>query len=279
MKCLAVAWLGLAVVLGAVSAARSADLPTLKSPAPAAAPPAAAIDWSGFYVRGVAGWSFGEAAQGYSVSSTWVEANAPSIIPFVDGVGSQRLDPRGGDIGPEVGYDWKLQNGVIVGVAGDVSWGDLAGARTTSGTLPVVLLPFSINQQLSEDWRGSLRLKAGVTPLDNLLLYATGGPAVGHFNYTASFWDQLIPPFLPGNETENASFHAFRLGWTAGAGAEWALTRNWAISAEYRYSDYGAVSGTGVLPLQQPPSTAYIGHSTGQIGVNSLRLGLGYHFE
>ena len=263
-----------AAAIGATSRAHAADL----APAPPpAAPPA--FNWAGFYLGGFAGGSLAGSSQGYSVSSAYLTANLPSLIPFVNSAGSQSLSANGVDLGIEAGYNWNVANAFVLGVAGDVSWGNLNGGRATSGILPIVQLPYAINQQLSADWRGSLRLRAGVTPLDNLLVYATGGPAFGHFTYQASYWDQLLPPFAPGNETEASSFQAIRMGWTLGTGAEWALSHNWSLTGEYRHSEYGALGGTGVLQLQQPASTAYLGHSSGAIHVDSLRLGVNYHFD
>jgi outer membrane immunogenic protein len=265
--------------LASMPQARSADLPTYKSPSAVPAKATRVFDWTGFYAGGFAGGSLGAASQGYSVSSTWVTANVPSLIPFIDGAGSQDLGLRGADLGLETGYDRRVAKNVVLGVSGDLSWSNITGGRTTSGTLPIVALPYSITQRLSADWLGSLRLRAGLTPLDDLLIYVTGGPAFGHFSYAASYWDNLVPPFAPGNETENVSLRGFRAGWTLGGGAEWALSRYWSLSGEYRHSEYGALTGTGVLPLQQPSSTAYIGHSSGSIHVDTLRIGVNYHFD
>jgi outer membrane immunogenic protein len=33
-------------------------------------------------------------------------------------------------------------------------------------------------------------------------------------------------------------------GWTVGGGAEWMLASNWLIRGEYRYAEYGRLSGT-----------------------------------
>ena len=273
----------LAVALVASAAGLSpllaSDLPARKAPPAPVVEATTAHDWTGLYLGGYAGGSFANASQGYSVSSTFLSANLPTLIPFVNGAGSQGLGLRGADLGVEAGYDWKVANNFYLGVAGDLEWTNLGGSRTTSGILPLVGLPFIINQKLSADWRGSLRLRAGMTPVDNLLVYVTGGPAAGHFTYAASFWDNLVPPFAPGTETEAVSLKSLSAGWTLGAGAEWALTRNWSLKGEYRHSEYAALTGTGILPLQQPPSTAYIGHSSGAIRENTLHLGVDYHFN
>ena len=283
MKSLTLAACGFAVafcgVVSSIAPARSADLTTYKSTGAVPAETAPGFNWTGFYAGGFAEGSLGFASQGYSVSSTFLTANVPSIIPFVDSAGSQSLRPSGAGVGLEAGYDWRVARSFVVGVSGDLSWNEISGGRTTSGTLPIVQLPYSITQRLSADWLGSLRLRAGVVPFENLLVYATGGPAFGHLSYSASFWDNLLPPFAPGSETENASFHSLRAGWTLGAGAEWALSRSWSLTGEYRHSEYGGLSGAGILPLQQPPSTAYIAHSSGSLQLDTLHLGVNYHFN
>jgi outer membrane immunogenic protein len=264
------------MAVGAVPALAADLLPQKAAPAAAAALP---HDWTGFYVGAIAGGAFGGSSQGYSATSAFLSANLPSLIPFADAAGSQSLGMRGADLGVETGYDWKVASRFLFGVAGDVNWSSLSGSRVTSGTLPLVQFPYAISQSLKSDWQGSLRARVGVTPVDDLLVYGTGGLAFGHFDYTATFWDQLTPPFAPGNEVENATFHAWRAGWTLGGGAELALSRNFSVKSEYRFSEYSAVSGMGVLPLQQPPSTAYIAHSSGLIRTNALRAGIVYRLD
>jgi outer membrane immunogenic protein len=52
-------------------------------------------------------------------------------------------------------------------------------------------------------------------------------------------------PLFTGADSEN------RVGWTVGAGVEWAFWNNWSVKAEYDYLDFGnktvAINGT-VLP-------------------------------
>jgi outer membrane immunogenic protein len=82
------------------------------------------------------------------------------------------------------------------------------------------------------------------------------------------------------NETEHATFNAFRAGWTIGSGAEWAFNPQWSLKGEYRYSQFSAVTGTGSVTLANTNgSTAYVAHSTGDIRENSFRLGVDYHFN
>ena len=61
------------------------------------------------------------------------------------------------------------------------------------------------------------------------------------------------------------------LGWTLGAGVEYALSNNWTARAEYRYTDFGTKTDT--LALTYPGFHAK-NHYTDQ----AVRLGLSYKF-
>jgi outer membrane immunogenic protein len=252
------------------SPAMAADLPSRKAPAPVAYERPAATNWNGFYFGAFAGGSLASDSQGYSVTSPLL-ASLPPIIPVVNAAGSSNLRSRGADVGVEAGYNWVVSPQFVLGVEGDMGWSSLRGSETTNGTVPLFLIPFSITQKIDVDWQSSLRLRAGFTPLDNLLVYATGGPAVAHIRYANTFWDS-------DNETESASVSALRAGWTIGGGAEWAFSRKWSLKGEYRYSQFSGVNAKGSTTLTDG-STTYIGHSSGPIRENSVRVGVEYHLD
>ena len=59
------------------------------------------------------------------------------------------------------------------------------------------------------------------------LLYATGGAEFADFENSVTGF--------PGFDQNSTT----RTGWTIGGGIEYAVTNNWSIRAEYRYSDFG----------------------------------------
>jgi len=284
MRILTHALLAVAIA-SSLTRALAADVPTHKD-APLPAPPAPVSPWGGFYLGGFAGAAFAHSGQSLSMTDPTIATLLPNLIPQLQNDASQSLGARGAEVGLQAGYDWSLRPGFVVGVAGDFGWSGLSGQRTTDnfltrGIVPLPLNPYILTQQLRSDWDGSLRLRAGATPLDNVLIYATGGLALREFHYRTTFWDRLDnPPFpVPGNETEDVTFGAVRAGWTLGAGAEWRLSRNWSISGEYRHSEFASVGGQDLLPLIEPPSTANVSHATGAIHIDSLRIGVNYHFN
>jgi outer membrane immunogenic protein len=73
-------------------------------------------------------------------------------------------------------------------------------------------------------WLGTVRWRVGV-PVSSFLVYGTGGLAYGGA-YRASFMSPL-------------DLSAVSVGWTAGAGVEYALTPNWSVRGEWLYYDLG----------------------------------------
>jgi outer membrane immunogenic protein len=250
-------------------AALGADLPTHKAPPPP--PPAAQpFSWTGAYVGAVAGYGWADPSGGFAITSASLAA-APPIIPVLDAAGSQALSTRGGKLGLEAGYNWQISSSAVLGVEGDFEGSDVTGSHVIGGTVPNFGIPFTITQSLRTNWEASLRARAGVTPIDRLLVYATGGPAIASLNYSSAYWD-------PVPEIESKSFRAVKPGFAVGAGVEYAIDARWSLKTEYLYSQFSAATGTGSGVLADG-TTAYIAHSTGTFRENSVRIGVNYHFD
>jgi outer membrane immunogenic protein len=118
--------------------------------------------------------------------------------------------------GLQAGYNW--QNGNFVfGAEGDIN---ISNADDT-------FAPW----KFSNPWFGTVRARVGVAAWNNVLFYATGGLAFG------------------GLEAERNGLTEDRshIGWTLGAGAEFALNQAWSIKAEYLFLSFAerAYSVTG----------------------------------
>ena len=79
-----------------------------------------------------------------------------------------------------------------------------------------------------------------------------------------------------------ASGHADgnHLGWAAGGGAEWKLTHNWSLSAEYLFIDLGSVDyGFEGRTAPELGSAIYgSDHYHADLQLQTVRLGLNYRF-
>ncbi len=142
--------------------------------------------------------------------------------------------------GIQGGYDYQIQNFVIGGAA------DLSLSTVGKTDLPAAL-------QGTQNWMGSLRVRGGVLPMDNVLAYATVGLALGG----ASLNQNGI------GDTRTLT------GITYGLGGEVTFTRNWTGLLEYRYTDFGTQTySVGA------PATLVSGGQTG----HTLRAGVNYRF-
>jgi outer membrane immunogenic protein len=68
-----------------------------------------------------------------------------------------------------------------------------------------------------------------------------------------------------------------KVGWTAGAGAEWMFAHNWSAKLEYLYLDLGSDSAIGNFGPPIDPEIK-IGYAW-RTRENIARVGVNYHFN
>lgn len=234
--------------VGAIALTGSAFAADLAPPPPAYVPPAP-YSWTGLYAGLQVGYAWGTDPS----RTTFITPTIPAVTtPFNDntclifpvcivtpGVAGTFLNnsfghnPQGVIGGAHAGYQlqltqwsWFSSSGVVIGVEGSV---DGTSINNT------VFDPFSeIAVRTTVPVEGSIRLRAGVA-WDRLLVYATGGAAFTSIKDTYTDWTGFVTGVPGGYEaiTKNRS------GWTVGGGLQYAVTDNWSVGAEYRYSDFG----------------------------------------
>src|SRR5262249_55082160 len=148
--------------------------------------------------------------------------------------------PEGALLGGTIGYNYQWGQ-TVFGVESDFDWNNAKGSSAcTLG---------AAGCQTKSDWLGTTRLRAGYG-VDRFLPYVTAGAAYGN-----------IKASVPTVGSDDAT----KLGWTVGAGAEYAFTPNWSVKAEYLYVDLGkfncAACGSNV-----------------KFNENIVRTGLNYKF-
>ena len=224
-------------------AAQAADLPTKKmAPAPVFVPPP--FTWTGFYVGLNAGGIFSSGSR----SLTIFDPNAGVDGAFLNGAlpGGLGSGQTGFIGGGQAGYNW--QTGAFVfGVETDFDGTTLSKSRNLLGAgfwNPYLGTTdnLTLNSKVSLDRRGTTRGRVGfvVTPDNRFMIYGTGGVAYGGGSAHVSIYDSAANAFWSGNPSTS------RVGWTIGAGAEYALTNNWTIRGEYLYVDLGSSNFTTV---------------------------------
>jgi len=133
--------------------------------------------------------------------------------------GTDNFSVNGGLVGGTVGFNYQISQ-FVLGIEGDFDY------NSASGTLPA-----PATNSFNSRWLSTVRGRAGYA-WDRVLLFATGGGAFAPANIGAS------AGFAGGSTT--------MMGWTAGAGIEFAFAQNWTAKAEYLYISFPSPSITGV---------------------------------
>lgn len=235
-------------LIAASSAANAADLMMPADTSPAYSPPA--HDWTGFY----AGINGGYAAGTVDWSGTYYDAGGAALGPSTDGT----MDLSGWLAGGTIGANMQMGS-FVLGVEGDVDWTNITGEGDAIDPLD----PNPSVPSTKLDWLATLRARAGIA-VDNLVLYGTAGGAWSGGSMTITNLDGA-------GDDETADITAS--GWTAGVGAEYALSDNMSVKAEYLYT---RLSMDPVDFTNVPPADHLTAKGTADI--NTIKLGLNFKF-
>jgi outer membrane immunogenic protein len=142
-------------------------------------------------------------------------------------------------VGGQLGCDYQTPSNFVIGVEGAASGSTLKGTR-------IIPLPDSPPDTalltIKTDFIPALTGRVGYA-FDHWLFYGKGGVAwesskyslVGNFSGAGA-----IVPSIPF-DFEGLSN---RVGWTVGAGVEWAFAPDWSARLEYDYYDFGTNAAT-----------------------------------
>ena len=181
----------------------AADLPAYEPPpAPeVVAPVPSDFSWTGFYGGLQAGYSWGD-----------LESNV-----VVGNDADEEFEAEGFVGGAFLGFNFGLTDSVVVGIEGDFE-GTGIDTDDDDDEAPAVDFNADVN------WQGSIRGRLGFAA-DRFMFYGTGGIAFADFD----------TEFGPDEDDDDGETE---IGWTAGAGVDFAVTDNVFVRGEYRYADF-----------------------------------------
>ncbi|WP_273722584.1 outer membrane protein [Bartonella sp. AU18XJBT] len=261
------------IAIAAASAAQAADVVIPRETAPAVITAAPAYSWTGFYLGAQIG--------GRSIKSD----NFSNDFKFSGMIG-----------GLYTGYNIDLGSGVVFGLDTDVSfvgkkdtvnYGEhrVGGQNKTAEGITKILTDAKIPVKdglrvangdaytesitIKEKWSGATRVRIGFAA-DRIMPYIAGGVAYTQMQGisaievkkavdTSADSGKLVASGNVYDETKTL------VGFTLGAGVDFAMTDNVLLRAEYRYSDYGK--------KKYFKDTAEL-----QYRVNDFRVGVAYKF-
>ncbi|OEO27945.1 hypothetical protein VW23_006990 [Devosia insulae DS-56] len=122
-------------------------------------------------------------------------------------------DLTGWQVGVAAGANFTVSEAIVAGIVADIAWSDIGGSDA------VDLVDYDVN------WLGSIRGRLGFDG-GAFLPYLTAGVAFAGATATDTDLD------ISDDQTH--------IGWTVGAGVEFAVADNVSIDVLYRYSDYGS---------------------------------------
>jgi outer membrane immunogenic protein len=263
---------GAVILMAALTApAFAADLGARTyTKAPAVAP---ISNWSGLYIGGNLGYGWGNGNTDVSFLPTPEEAQANNAI----------LSARSNGVigGAQLGYNWQIGS-LVTGLEADIQGSGLKGSARAPA-IPTFVPDSSFESSLSSEqklsWFGTVRGRLGVTVTPQLLLYGTGGLAYGGVDASANVFASFFEDG-EGHQTQApASVSKTKVGWTAGAGAEWMFARNWSAKLEYLYIDLGSESAIGDATIDQKLNPPFAVRYTWHTQENIARVGVNYHFN
>ncbi len=214
-----------ALVLGRPAIAADLQLPMK-------APHALLFDWTGFYIGAHAGYSHG--TSGAALQDPTLTSVSGNFSGVVGGV--------------QAGYNWRLPSGLLLGVEGDLTFPSYLTSNFTTALIATPRSSFSEQWDYVSTARGRIGYAQG-----RWLAYATGGLAVAGERFLNT----------PATGTEEKHIGA-RLGWSAGAGVEYAIAPHWTVRLEYLYNQFERAN------VRFASGTQY----ASTLDFQSLRLGL-----
>jgi outer membrane immunogenic protein len=155
----------------------------------------------------------------------------------------------------------------------------MRGSVSTTAVAPSgVAGTYTSTATTSTDWLFTFRGRLGWTVTPTALLYATGGLAVTDLKVGNFYVDQFTG--ATGSVTGASSNNVSKLGWTAGAGIEWALIRNWTAKVEYLYVNFGSINTTLLTTLSGAPGATVPNQmaTSANLYANIVRAGINYRF-
>jgi opacity protein-like surface antigen len=210
------------------------------------------VNWTGFYLGGTLG-------AGYAGRANETFAPAPAVpgvtLPFAGASATSQLAGILG--GGQFGYNYQM-GAWVLGAEAEFDWTNAKGSKACGNMAPAngdptnALFNVTCSDQLN--WLATATGRLGYA-WDRTLFYAKAGAAWTHENFSVTCNQSAVGNvanvgsgqtcYNPAGVLLNrATVSDNRVGWTVGAGTEFALTEHWSARGEIDYLGFGSKSLT-----------------------------------
>ena len=186
------------------------------------------------------------------------------------------VNRRGVIAGVEAGYNL-IAGEFLLGIEGDAAWTPVAGVGELTR---VTFFPFgpprlvSTTAEQSSTWLATLRARAGFKVTEKLLVYGTGGLAVGDTRLTTNL--TIVSGNFgcdPGSCFEAVS-EGVRAGFALGAGYEYEIAPGTHWKTDYLYTDLGKRTAR----IIDPADATLFYEGTAEFQTHSVRTAIVFDF-
>ena len=241
--------------LGGAPSALGADMPINVTKAPLPPP---IFTWTSCYLGGHVGggWTHKDLTDPIQVVQ-----DSLSAAPVTVGVTTVSVNPTGVVVGGQFGCDYQFAASLVTGFEVGASGSTMKGSANIA--LPLGLAGESALVTARTDFLYGATARLGYAA-DRWLLYVRGGVALADDKYAFTGAFTGIPFDFEGLDQ--------RLGWTVGAGVEWAFAGHWSVDLQYDFYDFGHHN-----VLMSDSVNAVSGPANFKQTVQVVKLGLNFH--
>jgi len=266
------------LLAASVTAASAADMRMPVKAPPIFDPP---ISWTGFYIGGDLGGSWGRGRTDQTdittvttttttSTQTFRDTTFPVGLPLTTTTGptaaavaastSGKANVNGFMGGGQIGAREQFGTWVL-GLEGDIEGSTERGSFTTCSFpgCPVGSAIGTANYRL--DWLSTVRGIAGLLVHPRVLVYATGGVAFGGL-------DTDYISGINGGSLTAGGVRSTRVGFAVGAGVEGKIDQHWSVRGQYLFVDLGSFSTSLGAGAATTATTTVTGPFTPIIGPN-----------
>lgn len=179
------------------------------------------FDWSGPYIGVNVGYGFGD--------TSWSNIVVPSDSGQNFAGEFSSSDFSGIVGGVQAGYNFQFGM-AVAGIEAGVDLGDLSSSELCFGSYE----DYSADCTTEVNWMVDLAARLGVAPINRALVYVKGGGSFADVDFAPKNLSLAGSGYRTSNDT--------RLGFLLGIGAEYAVSDNISLGAEYTYRYFGKES-------------------------------------